>query len=265
MTNYLTKFSELMESQTPFVSVILIDATGSTPQDQGSKMLVTADGLQVGTVGGGSVEEQAIKTALELLNNSDNSKNTLFVDWNLKKELGMVCGGSMKLFFEAYNRTNWEIVIFGSGHVGIAVCSLLANLECKITCFDNRQKWLDYLPSSEKIRPVLTKNYKDEVKHLPRNAFILSMTTGHQFDLDILSEVLKIRKAPFVGVIGSKSKRKTFDKELQKIGIGKNKIKSYHCPVGLKLGTNQPYEIAVSIVSQMIQERDRIKSEQYGG
>jgi xanthine dehydrogenase accessory factor len=31
----------------------------------------------------------------------------------------------------------------------------------------------------------------------------------------------------------------------------------FHCPIGLDIGTNQPGEIAVSLVAQLIQERDR--------
>ena len=47
-----------------FVLVTLIEALGSTPQDAGAKMLVTATGRHMGTVGGGRVEARAISIAM---------------------------------------------------------------------------------------------------------------------------------------------------------------------------------------------------------
>jgi xanthine/CO dehydrogenase XdhC/CoxF family maturation factor len=32
---------------------------------------------------------------------------------------------------------------------------------------------------------------------------------------------------------------------------------AFFCPVGLEIGTNHPYEIAVSIVAQMMKIRDK--------
>ena len=55
------KFNELLYSTIPFVTVTLVDALGSSPQDVGSKMLVTQEGLYEGTIGGGKVEFKAIK------------------------------------------------------------------------------------------------------------------------------------------------------------------------------------------------------------
>ena len=50
-----------------FVLVVLVESLGSTPQDTGAKMIVTAAGRQAGTVGGGRVEARAIEFAQELL------------------------------------------------------------------------------------------------------------------------------------------------------------------------------------------------------
>jgi xanthine dehydrogenase accessory factor len=49
------RLAELSQAGVPFVCVTMVQAIGSTPQDAGSKMLVTNDGLLTGTVGGGRV------------------------------------------------------------------------------------------------------------------------------------------------------------------------------------------------------------------
>ena len=64
---FVERLAELSKSGVPFVCVTMVEAVGSTPQDAGSKMLVTADGLVTGTVGGGRVEAKAIQVAQQML------------------------------------------------------------------------------------------------------------------------------------------------------------------------------------------------------
>ena len=94
------QLNELLFSNTPFVMATLVDVIGSSPQDIGSKMLVTKDGLHGGTVGGGKVEFKAINEAKALLESQYPTKS--FVEWNLKNDVGMSCGGIVRLYFEAF-------------------------------------------------------------------------------------------------------------------------------------------------------------------
>ncbi len=81
---------------------------------------------------------------------------------------------------------------------------------------------------------------------------------GHATDRPILEEIFRQnREFPFLGVIGSRAKRAVLLKELAAAGIADEQASSFHCPIGLDIGTNQPGEIAVSLVAQLIQERDR--------
>jgi xanthine/CO dehydrogenase XdhC/CoxF family maturation factor len=42
------------------------------------------------------------------------------------------------------------------------------------------------------------------------------------------------------------------------MGFPSDKIDSYLCPMGLPMGNNTPPEIAISVVAQLIQCRDRL-------
>ena len=96
------------------------------------------------------------------------------------------------------------------------------------------------------------------VAELPSDAFVGCMTMGHATDRPILEEIFTSgRTFPFLGVIGSRAKRAVLLKELAAAGIPADKAAAFHCPIGLDIGTNQPGEIAVSVVAQLIQERDR--------
>ena len=136
---FVERLAELSGSGVPFVCVTLVEAVGSTPQDAGSKMLVTSTGLETGTVGGGRVEHQAIEHARHMLSQPARQVSpTELVEWNLKRDVGMTCGGTVKLFFETYNHCDWRIVVFGAGHVASAVVACLGQLDCHVTCIDPR-------------------------------------------------------------------------------------------------------------------------------
>jgi xanthine dehydrogenase accessory factor len=262
---YVERLAELAASGAPFVSVTLVDAVGSTPQDAGSKMLVTAAGLDMGTVGGGRVEAKAIDYAKAMLSepggSSARSARTALVEWNLQRDVGMTCGGAVKLYFETYNHSQWHIAIFGAGHVAAAVVHCLAPLECRITCIDPRQEWLARLPHSLRLTKVRSDDPPSQVAALPADAFVLCMTMGHRTDRPILEEIFRQgRVFPYLGVIGSNAKRKVLERELMAAGIAPEHFAAMQCPIGLHLGSNQPGEIAVSVVAQLIQQRDAWRS-----
>ena len=152
-TTFIETLAAMAESGQPFAQVTLVEATGSTPQDSGSKMLVTKDGLHFGTVGGGKVELKAIEFAQQLIIDPQ-SPPTRLLDWNLQRDVGMTCGGLVKMFFEVYNRKDWRIVVFGAGHVAQALIRCLLPLSCRIVCVDSRQDWLDRLPNSPQLETV---------------------------------------------------------------------------------------------------------------
>lgn len=253
------KLNELLFSNVPFVIVTLVDAIGSSPQNAGSKMLVTHDGLYGGTIGGGKVEFKAINEATSLLGN--NSRKTSFVEWHLQKDVGMSCGGIVKIFFEAFHSKTWKIAIFGAGHVANALIPLLLKLDCQIKCIDPRQEWLNKLPQSHKLSIILSEDMASEVKHLDPDTFVLLMTMGHGCDLPILLEILRTRQSPYLGVIGSRAKAVRLKKDIEEAGLPHSCKEAFYCPIGLDIGNNHPQEIAISVAAQLIQERDRLHSE----
>jgi xanthine dehydrogenase accessory factor len=255
---FIERLAELAASGTPLVSVTLVDAAGSTPQDAGSKMLVTAAGIDYGTVGGGRLEAKAIAEAQTMLGRpTGEASRTKLVEWNLQRDVGMTCGGVVRLFFESHNHSEWHIVIFGAGHVAAAVVHCLAPLECRITVVDPREDWLARVTPPRRATTICAGNPEAHVAALPDDAFVLCMTMGHRTDRPILEELFRQgRRFPYLGVIGSAAKRKVLERELAAAGVAKDQLATMHCPMGLALGGNQPGEIAVSIVAELIQERD---------
>lgn len=257
---YIERLAELAASGAPFASVTLVDVVGSTPADVGYKMLVTAAGLDFGTVGGGRVEAKAIAEAQRLLSEpGGSSPRPLLLEWNLQRDVGMTCGGGVKLYFELYNHDQWQIVLFGAGHVAAAVIHCLLPLPCRITCIDSRPEWLAKLPDHPRLSKVCTEDAPAEVVSLPARAFVLCMTMGHRTDRPILEEILRQgRRFPYLGVIGSAAKRSVLKRELVAAGFSAEQADSFRCPIGLPIGTNLPGEIAISVVAQLLEVRDAL-------
>jgi len=252
---FIEKLAELSHRGTPFVSVTLVETLGSTPQDAGTKMLVDAGGRVFGTVGGGRVENQAIARAQVMLASRDAPLVEL-VEWNLQRDVGMTCGGVVKLLFELYNHRLWRIAIFGAGHVAQSLVRVLLELECQVTCIDSRGEWLAKLPDSPKLRRIEVEDPPAIAAELTGDEFVLCMTMGHRTDRPILEAIFHHGKEfPYLGVIGSEAKRKVLVRELTEAGIPAERAAAFRCPIGLALGTNQPGEIAVSVAAELLQER----------
>jgi xanthine dehydrogenase accessory factor len=260
-TSFYEQFGLLEREGTAFVFVILADSLGSTPQDAGAKMLVTSAGLHVGTVGGGKVEAKAIALAQEMI--AAGATAPRFVNWALRTDVGMTCGGSVKLYFEPHAAGGagaaWPIWIFGAGHVVQALVPVLAPLDCQLTVVDPRREWLDKLPRGRNVHYVEVPEPADLVPTMPDQAFLLCLTKGHASDRPVLQRALAERQFPFVGVIGSEAKAKVLQQELIAAGLPVERAKDFHCPVGLPFGNNDPREIALSIAAQLLSERDRLK------
>ena len=257
MPTFFDALADLMAAEVPLVAVTVVDTVGSVPQDRGAKMIVTAEGLHFGTVGGGKVETKAIEEARRMLEGGEPTK---FVQWSLQRDVGMTCGGAVKLYFEAHNAQRWQIFVFGAGHVANALLTLLVHFDCHITCIDPRPEWLSRLPQSPKLTTIQSSDMPSLVKTLPPDAFVILMTMGHTTDKPILLEILRSRDFPYVGVIGSDSKAAVLRRDIDEAGLPEEAKRAFYCPIGLDLGSNHPYEIAVSAVAQMIGIRDEVRS-----
>src|ERR1019366_5764110 len=174
------------------------------------------------TVGGGRVEAAALKVALELLEKADGKPR--FASWTLKGDVGMTCGGSVKLCFEPhFGPGPWHIAGFGAGHIAQALLPVLVPLPCRITCVDARPEWLARLPKASNLSAVRSDRPEDLVASLPDGAFLVVMTMGHTTDRPILHRALTERNFPFIGVIGCQSKQELLRRELVAGGMARGR------------------------------------------
>ena len=259
----ILKQIEKLGADTSYVLITLVEASRSVPQEVGAKMLVTSGCVAApldGTIGGGRVEKESVIYAVELLKSS--SAKSELKHFHLSNDLEMACGGEVTLFFEVVRTKHWNISIFGAGHVCQTLVGVLATLDCHVTCFDSRQEWLDKLPESSKLTKHLVPMSREGVEpfsHLiPKNSFHLVMTHGHLLDFPVAKQIFDNNsEIKYLGIIGSSSKAKLLCKKLVESGVEAKRVDEIYSPVGLPIGNNTPAEIAISIVAQLLEVRDR--------
>ena len=162
-------------------------------------------------------------------------------------------------FYEPVVMPDLNIAVFGAGHVGSAVVAALASLDCNIRWIDSRRNIFRNVPRN--VRAVESAEPALEVAALPPDSYYLVMTHSHALDFDIVDRVLRRGDAHYCGLIGSRSKRRRFEKRYRQQGLPQDVIDSLVCPVGV-VGINgkKPAEIAVAVAAEILKLRERAQA-----
>ena len=298
----------VIDKNGPVARILILEIKGSAPRGIGTEMYVWANGTQ-GTIGGGTLEFEAIKSAQEIL----ETRKTKLKSYPLGPELGQCCGGHVKLLTEYYdekavtnlkdqslnirsisgateatkkvkkliNRYKTEqtsfdhklsdewliekvitakspIWIWGAGHVGSAILSLLApmpNLEIFWLDTDNSR-----FPDLEfsNVYKIIYDSPEQFIKRAHPNAEHLILTYSHKIDLEICNIILN-HDFKWVGLIGSKTKFNRFKKKLLSFGHTETKIDQIQCPIGYKNYGKHPQQIALGVAVNFIERNHELK------
>ena len=100
MNNIFQTLVYQREKKMDTVLATIIWDDGSAPRGRGSQMLVGAEGLLAGTIGGGAVEHLAVQEAKALWAHGGGPVRRHYDLTPGAAELGMVCGGDIDVEFE---------------------------------------------------------------------------------------------------------------------------------------------------------------------
>jgi len=243
--------SDAWRTGRPAALATVISVGGSAPRASGARMLVYGDGSTVGSIGGGNVELQVIRIALEAI---ASGRPTRF-QAHLTRDLGMCCGGAMEVFVEPL-QVREPLVVFGGGHVALALAPLLRDLSFAVTVVDEREGFAtpDRFPGCE-VHQGDARQYARALEGDP-GAFWLVVTHDHKLDQDIV-ETLLPKPCAWIGMIGSRTKVTKFLTRYEAADMDPVLFRKLSAPVGLDIGAETPAEIAVAIAAELIRIRRR--------
>ena len=292
------------------VLVTVVKTWGSAPRPIGALTAIRDDGMVVGSVSGGCVEDDMIARvrAKELV--QDKPATTQYgVSAEEAQRFGLPCGGTLELVLEplgpesqldellarverhelvvrkldmktgrvgispgkwsdqlsfdgntlsSVHGPHWRLLIIGAGQLSKYLAQMAQALDyCVIVC-DPREEYADTwdVPGAELQRGMPD----DVVIDLNPDAHSAVVTLTHDPKLDDMA-LLEALKSPafYVGAIGSKKNNEARRKRLAEFDLSQTEIDRLHGPVGLKIGSKTPPEIAIAILGEMTAVKNGVK------
>jgi xanthine dehydrogenase accessory factor len=148
--------------------------------------------------------------------------------------------------------------LYGAGHVGRAIATLLAGIDCRVQWIDERDSEFPATPSPPHIERLCVEPVEAEVAQAAPAAFYLVLTHSHDLDLRITEAILQRGDFAYLGLIGSQTKRARFVHRFEQRGIDAATLARLTCPIGVPgIAGKEPAVIAVAVVAQLLQRSGR--------
>ena len=144
------------------------------------------------------------------------------------------------------------VFLFGAGHVGRALASILGQLPCRVVWIDERK---DAFPAAvpANVAAVRADDPVAEAARAPKGAYYLVMTHSHARDQRIVEAVLRRGDFAYLGLIGSATKRARFAARLRAAGIGEAPLARLVCPIGAEgIPGKEPGVIALAAAAEIM-------------
>lgn len=153
---------------------------------------------------------------------------------------------------EGFGDNPRPLLLFGAGHVGRALVLTLAQLPFAVTWVDPRpDAFPAYLPKN--VAALRLDNPTTAVEDAPEGSFVLVMTHSHPLDLALVSLALTDDRFPYIGLIGSGSKRARFERMLRDAGVRRERIGKLVCPIGIEgIKSKAPAVIAAATAAELL-------------
>jgi len=147
------------------------------------------------------------------------------------------------------------VYIFGAGHISRYLAQAAKMVDFNVVVTDDRTDFAnkERFPEADK---VIVSDFQKvfDLLDYAGDVYVVIVTRGHNHDALVLEEALK-RPYKYIGMIGSKRKVKMVYDYLRGKGVEESVLSGVHSPIGIKINSETPQEIAISIVAELIDVR----------
>jgi xanthine dehydrogenase accessory factor len=292
------------------VMATVIHTWGSAPRPIGALTAIRDDGMVVGSVSGGCIEDDMIDQVRAGKLVKDKPVTTKYgISADEAKRFGLPCGGTLELVLEPLTQESgldellsrverhelvsrrldmesgratiatalssdqltfdgrtlatvhgprWRMLIIGAGQLSTFLAQMAQGLDYQVTICDPRSEYADgwEIPGVELKRGMPD----DVVIEMNPDGHTAVVTLTHDPKLDDMA-LLEALKSPafYVGAIGSKKNNDARRRRLAEFDLTQDEIARLRGPVGLKLGSKTPPEIAIAILAEMTAVRNGVR------
>ena len=229
-------------ASTPFAIVTRI---GGAPASEG-RLVVTSDNVR-GSLGNVALDSGAIGLARARLAAASNGAAIV----------RFARDDDAPLLIQVERCDEFPVLVFGNGHVGRALVSVLGVVPAQVRWIDARaDDFAQRIPGNVEV--VVTDAPEDELADAPHGAYVVVTTHSHALDFALIEAALARDDWRYVGLIGSKSKRAQFERRLAARGLGDEAFARIRCPIGSEVAirAKHPGAIAIAIAAELLVVRE---------
>ena len=287
----------------------VVKTWGSAPRPIGALTAIREDGMVIGSVSGGCVEDDMVDRVRKGELAHDRPATTRYgVSAEEARRFGLPCGGTLELVLEplgpgslldellerverhelvarrldmntgqvtlssgqwsdqlafdgatltTVHGPRWRLLIIGAGQLSQYLAQMAQALDYHVTVCDPRE---EYAEGWTVPGVALKRGMPDDVVlelDLDGHSAVVTLTHDPKLDDMALLEALK-SPAFYVGAIGSRKNNDARRRRLAEFDLSRAEIDRLHGPVGLRIGSKTPPEIAVAILAEMTAIRNGV-------
>jgi xanthine dehydrogenase accessory factor len=236
MTDYFDTIRQHVEDESALAVVTVI----KDPRGAGARMLVWPDGSTEGSLGDSALEAELAPAALEQLARG--------VCRSITSGEG---DREVIAFIDVYPAPN-RLHVFGGNHIAVPLVELAKVMGFRAVVVDVRGRFASEsrFPNADELHVTYADEYLRDRK-LGQSDYVVVLTHDPKLDDPALIHATR-SDARYIGAIGS---RRTHAKRVERLveaGLGQAELDRIHAPIGLDIDAQNPEEIAMSIMAEVI-------------
>ncbi len=266
-------FDDLLEQVTalkgrsePFVLATVVACKPPTSAKPGAKAIVQADGSFYGWVGGSCAQPLVIQESLKALQDGQ-ARVAVLSPHPEEADLGiegvvpipMTCQseGTLAIYLEPF-LPKPQLLVIGQSPMARSLVSLGSSLGFRVSACDPEASE-DLFPEADN----LVRDLAAIKENVGSGRHVVIATMGH-YDEEALAAVAD-GVAPdhlgYVGLVASSRRGRAVIEYVQSTGVAPETLRQVKYPAGLDIGAETPEEIALSILTEIVQQR-RVRNEE---
>lgn len=146
-----------------------------------------------------------------------------------------------------------RLYIVGGGHCALALSELMSKMDFYLCLLDDRPDLSTIAKNRFVHEKHVLESYTQVADFIPSgpHVYVVVMTLGYRFDEIVLRQLWN-KNFRYFGMLGSAAKIDNLWEKLRVEGFSAEKLHKIHAPIGLKINSRSPEEIAVSIAAEII-------------
>ena len=156
-----------------------------------------------------------------------------------------------KKFFISIFEPPLRLIIIGAGRIAQALVGFAGQAGYQTIVIDPRDVFAtaERFPNTQLLiewPDIALNNLKPD-----KRTAVICLSHDPKID-DLTLKIALNTDSPYVGVLGSRKSHQSRVNRLMSLGISEDLIKRIHAPIGIDIGAQDPVEIAISIIAEIV-------------